>query len=383
MHSPETPKMPSGKASKGTVQVIASHDRLQLRFRYGGERHYFSVGLPDTPTGRMVAQQRASQIQLDILSGNFDTTLAKYKTAPTEPEKAKPTAPSLPELWEKFCEVKEPVVAPGTWRNGYCVNTSHLGRCPHKQLKDAHKVFDWAMTHLNPDPAKRFIQALSSCCRWAKRNDLIDQNPFEGLSGDIKIPKTSEDKTDIDPFTRAERQAIISGFENNRYYAYYSPVVRFLFCTGCRPSEAAGLQWKHITTDDIIFDQAVVDSVRGRVLKDGLKTQLKRKFPINKQLRQLLTAHQPSQARRSDLVFPSPEGQFMNFHNFRNRGWSAVLEELGIRYRKPYQARHTFITHCLEEGISVSQVAKWVGNSPEIIMKHYAGTLARFQVPEI
>ena len=277
MHSPETPKTSSGKASKGTVKVIASHGRLQLRFRYGGERHYLSLGLPDTPTGRLVAQQRANQIQLDILSGNFDATLAKYKTAPAEPVKA--------------------------------------------------------MTHLNPDPAKRFIQALSSCCRWAKRNDLIDQNPFEGLSGDIKIPKTSEDRTDIDPFTREERQAIISGFENNRYYAYYSPVVRFLFCTGCRPSEAAGLQWKHITTDDIIFDQAVVDSVRGRVLKDGLKTQLKRKFPINKQLRQLLTDHRPPQAKRSDLVFPSSEGQFLNFHNFRNRGWSAVLEELGIRYR--------------------------------------------------
>jgi len=129
MHSPETPKTPSGKASKGTVKVIASHDRLQLRFRYSSERHYLSVGLPDTPTGRMVAQQRASQIQLDILSGNFDTTLAKCKTAPVEPVKAKPTAPPIPELWEKFCEVKEPVVAPGTWRNGYCVNTSHLAAC--------------------------------------------------------------------------------------------------------------------------------------------------------------------------------------------------------------------------------------------------------------
>ncbi|PSR18848.1 hypothetical protein C8255_05400 [filamentous cyanobacterium CCP3] len=35
MHSPQTPKTPSGKASKGTVKVIASYDRLQLRFRFG------------------------------------------------------------------------------------------------------------------------------------------------------------------------------------------------------------------------------------------------------------------------------------------------------------------------------------------------------------
>ena len=154
-------------------------------------------------------------------------------------------------------------------------------------------------------------------------------------------------------------------------------------CAGCRSSEAAGLQWKHITSQDIIFDQAVVDSVHGRVLKDGLKTQLKRKFPINDQLQQLLNAHRPSPVEATDLVFPSPEGHFLNFHNFRNRGWLAVLTELGVRYRKPYQTRHTFITHCLEEGVSVQQVAKWVGNSPEVIMKHYAGTLAQFKVPEI
>lgn len=383
IHPFETPKTPSGKASKGTVQVIASHDRLQLRFRHGGKRHYLSMGLPDTPTGRIVAQQKAHQIQLDILSGNFDDTLAKYKTNPVETPKAKPAVPPLPELWERFCEVKKLTVAPGTWRNGYCVNTAHLERCPHKHLKDAQKIFDWAVTHLNPDPAKRFIQALSSCCRWARRNHLIDHNPFEGLSGDIKIPKASADRTDIDPFTRDERQAIIDGFEQSRYYRYYAPLVKFLFCTGCRPSEAAGVQWKHITSQDIIFDQAVVDSVHGRVLKDGLKTQLKRKFPINDQLQALLGAHRPSQVSLDDLVFPSPEGHFLNFHNFRNRGWLAVLTELGIRYRKPYQARHTFITHCLEEGISVPQVAKWVGNSPEVIMKHYAGTLAKFQVPEI
>jgi hypothetical protein len=36
----------------------------------------------------------------------------------------------------------------------------------------------------------------------------------------------------------------------------------------------------------------------------------------------------------------------------------------------------------LEKGVTVVQVAKWVGNSPEIIMKHYAGTIRQIQVPE-
>jgi hypothetical protein len=37
----------------------------------------------------------------------------------------------------------------------------------------------------------------------------------------------------------------------------------------------------------------------------------------------------------------------------------------------------------LEAGATVVQVAKWAGNSPEIIMKHYAATTRQVQVPEL
>jgi integrase len=76
---------------------------------------------------------------------------------------------------------------------------------------------------------------------------------------------------------------------DSQNYQYYTSLVKFLVCTGCRPSEAAGLQWKYITEHDIIFDQALLDSVRGRVLKDGLKMQRKHKFPINEQLREVFS----------------------------------------------------------------------------------------------
>ncbi len=72
-------KTPTGKASKGSVQVIASNRRLQLRFRYAGKRRYLSLGLPDDRDNRLAAEMKARQIQLDILSGNFDETLDKYR----------------------------------------------------------------------------------------------------------------------------------------------------------------------------------------------------------------------------------------------------------------------------------------------------------------
>lgn len=76
MHS----KALTGKLCKGSVQIITSHDRLQLRFRFAGKRHYLSLGFPDSTTNRKLAEKKAREIELDILSGNFDQTLQKYKT---------------------------------------------------------------------------------------------------------------------------------------------------------------------------------------------------------------------------------------------------------------------------------------------------------------
>jgi integrase len=67
-------KTPTGKASKGSVSIINSNGRLQLRFRHGGTRHYISLGVPDSPEGRKLAEMKAREIELDILSGNFDST---------------------------------------------------------------------------------------------------------------------------------------------------------------------------------------------------------------------------------------------------------------------------------------------------------------------
>jgi len=55
---------------------------------------------------------------------------------------------------------------------------------------------------------------------------------------------------------------------------------------------------------------------------------------------------------------------------------------LDLEYRKPYQTRHTFITLALENRMEVKDVAKLVGNSPEVIYRHYAGYMRQLTVPE-
>ena len=67
------------KAAKGTVKIESDKGWLRLRFSFQGRRYAFSLSLPDTKVNRTVAEHKARQIELDILSGNFDPTLKKYK----------------------------------------------------------------------------------------------------------------------------------------------------------------------------------------------------------------------------------------------------------------------------------------------------------------
>jgi integrase len=129
----------------------------------------------------------------------------------------------------------------------------------------------------------------------------------------------------------------------------------------------------------ITFSEAVVYGKR-----KGTKTGKIRRFPVNKQLLEvLLEVQMKFPATPESLVFPSPTGITIDSHNFLNRAWTTVLKGLPIHYRKQYCTRHTFITLCLESGVKVKQVAEWVGNSPHMIWQHYAGLVSECDVPEL
>lgn len=194
-----------------------------------------------------------------------------------------------------------------------------------------------------------------------------------------------------------EATTIIEAFENNRYYNHYANFVHFLFMTGCRTGEAIALKWKHINPQmtQITFCESFSSHFR---IRKGTKTHKSRKFPINAQLKALLQSIKSKNFSPEDLVFPSPTGKEIDGHNFLNRAWKGYKNRHGTqidgivtqlvkegkveRYRCQYNTRHTFITMALEANVSVPQVSKWVVNTPEIILKHYAGNIRQVQVPE-
>lgn len=376
------------KSSGGTVKVKNSNNRLQLVFTYSGKRHYISLGISDTPLNLKLAQDKAFEVQRDIEYGEFDPTYERYKPeletveVPEEPiEEDIPL--DLPALWAKYIEVRQAGKSPSTIRM-YRWVAKHLERCEVKQLDEPQAVSDWLIGHVPADSTKRVLTQLSACCKWAKKSGILNSNPFEGMAADIKVKKVSNEEFEIFPFTRQERDRIIKAFKQNCYYNGYAAMVEFLFLTGCRPSEAVALKWKHVNETTISFEQSRVYSGHGYTLKDGLKTQRARKFPINTQLARLLTEIKPEHVQREQLLFPSPKGKYITWNNFTNRAWQTVMASLAdIEYRNPYQTRHTFCSLCREAGISSIQIANWVGNSATMIDRVYAKAVEKIEVPEL
>ncbi|MEO0684899.1 MAG: tyrosine-type recombinase/integrase [Cyanobacteria bacterium J06649_11] len=399
-------KTPTGRASKGSVSVILSNGRLQLRFHFARKRDYISTGYPDTPHHRKLAKLKASEIEKDILFERFDPNdLDKYKSqvdsgeiTPFTPSST-PSASqaSLVQLWEKYTDFKRSSLSPSTLAKDY----TKIARCieiqlPSKSLKDAIAIRDWLVANKTANSAKRILTQLAACCQWALKSQMINHNPFFGMASEIKIPKSQSGASDINPFSLEERDKIIQSFKDNHFYNHYAPLIEFLFMSGCRPSEAVALQWKHISEDfrTIRFEQAVVEAEKGLVCKKGLKTQKKRSFPANNKLVALLESIKPEDATGETKVFPSPKGKWIDVHNLTNRVWRSVLQELSgtIEYRKLYQTRHTFITAALETPIptpdgrtkmlDAKDVAKLVGTIPKMIYEHYAGASKELFVPE-
>ena len=246
------------KAKSGSVRIRNSNDRLQLVFTFAKKRYFISTGLSDIPYHRKLAQDKALEVERDIAYGNFDSNNTdKYKvtTALSESEEillSDPT-PILADLWDKYTTARSTDKSPCTLRMyGWVAN--HLKRCPFTLPTESQAIFDWLNAHVPADSAKRVLMHLSACCRWAKKSGIIDSNPFDGYSSEIKLKKRGTQDEEINPFSRDERDRLIEAFKNSRYYNCYAPLVQFLFLTGCRPSEGLALSWGDIHKNFISFN---------------------------------------------------------------------------------------------------------------------------------
>jgi integrase len=360
------------RTPKGSISVATVQGRLKLRFPrpwFGGEQVYLALEIPDTEDNRIYAQGKARDIQIEYIRGQFDWELKKYR--PQHGQTKVERKLTLSDLWGRYCAYKAHKLKPKTL--DYWVNTigKHIDRCPHQSIDQSLVIRDWLLGATTPNMTSRILAGLATAVDWGIKHQAIVMtgNPFKGMSADIAVERSDPKPNALSP---SEKVRILGSFSTNRYYKHYANWVRFLLLTGCRPSEAIGLEWIQIDSDctRIRFDRSIV-KIGSKVIRNKKsKTNRVRTFPCQPELIELLGELKNSRST-NPLVFPAPSGIPIDYDNFSQRGWANIVEPILGRSSTPYSCRDTFITEQLAAGKPIAIIAKWVDNSPQIIQSRY------------
>jgi integrase len=367
--------MPHPETKTGKVDIVVQRDRLRLRWSWikslggDGKRYVMPLGLASNPINERVAAAKAKLIEQDLATGHFDPTLAKYRSE-------QPTVSSLTvvDLFEQFMIGKTPHVYKTTlikYRGLLTHLKKFFRRKPAKGLSESDAVAfrDWLLKSegLEPITVRDKLFLMSACWKWAMREKLILENPWEALTASFKVPPKQKTK----PFTRDEVKAIVQGFRTDPEYCYYADFVEFFLSIGCRTGEAVALCWHHLSDDCSVVwigQSVTVDGDR-----KATKTNVARSFPLPERLQKLLLARRPLGYNPEAPVFPSRrKGNEISTRNFAKRAWTSVLTKLNIDYRRPYTSRHTSASIAIfEYGENPAVVARRLGHDPKTLYKSY------------
>ena len=84
---------------------------------------------------------------------------------------------------------------------------------------------------------------------------------------------------------------------------------------------------------------------------------------------------------KSEFIFSDPKtGEpWANADAIRKKAWVPTLKKAGVRYRNPYQTRHTFATRHISRGVNLFWLSGQMGHKgPEMLFRHYGTYLAEY-----
>jgi integrase len=207
---------------------------------------------------------------------------------------------------------------------------------------------------------------LRSALALSIRDGVIKSSPIEGLES------ASHQRPEADPFTIEEAESIIAALARH----YDEQVSRYFgvkFYTGLRTSESLALRWDWIDWRANIM--AVGEAVVLGEHKDRTKTNRVRYVKLNSRALQLLREQKPATFLRKDgLIFPDPRTgeRWTDDEPPRELYWRPCLKRIGMRYRSPYETRHTYATMLLMAGQKPGFAAGQMGHTVEMFLRTYA-----------
>ncbi|MFC7515124.1 tyrosine-type recombinase/integrase [Herbaspirillum sp. GCM10030257] len=369
----------------GTGVKAASETSIEITFTYRGKRCRERIKLAPTPANLKRAAQHRAAVMDAIVKGTFDYHV-------TFPDSTRA---------EQFVERKGEVVTVEKYLDGWLERQrSHLkastydgyrktvlnhltpefGKLRLTELKRMH-IKDWcAKQKTTSKSIRNRLSVLRAALTEAMQDELIESNPLFGWQWKMKESISTED--DVDPFSADEQSAILAkltGQERNLF--------QFAFWTGLRTSELIALQW-----GDVDWQRGTIE-IRRALTRAAIANKSEGETPKTKSGRRHVKLLSPAfEAIQAQKAFT----YLTDGHIFKNprtdkhwsgdlvirTSWQRALKLAKVRYRRPYQTRHTFASMMLTAGESPMWVAQQMGHKDWTMIARVYGKWIKDAQPE-
>lgn len=248
----------------------------------------------------------------------------------------------------------------------------HLAVLPISELTSQH-INDWVKQQtIAAKTVKNRLVVLRGAVKIAMEEGALRSDPFELVTlKNLASKKNRKRKSEpINPLSLEEVRKVINAPKSLRLQAN----LQVAFFTGCRPGELLGLRWQDVDLEGGWLH--ITGSVVLGVYDDGTKTATsKRSIKLLPVVKQALENIQ----RINEILEINPEFVILNQFKKRyatDKGWYSTwchaVKLAKVKYRNPYQARHTFASLLLMQGEPITWVANQLGhNSTEMVIRTY------------
>jgi integrase len=345
----------------GMVGVrAASKTTIEITFQLAGKRHRERLQLIPTPSNLKKAQRHRDAIIEAIDAGVFDYAT----TFPDSKHALKPVTLTLERYLAEWLSAKRPTLKASTIAGYDKIIGQIIAQFGNVQLHQLTRrmVREWvAGMECSTKRISNILSPLRSALQDAVYDDLIKVNPLYGWN--YKKNEPPREKR-IDPFT-AEEQAILLKQASNQASLW----ITFAMWTGLRTSEQIALQW-----GDIDWNRGVMQISRAKT-QDAKQAETPKTTSGIREVKLLPPAldaltHQKKYTFLADgPVFVNPRTQqaWTGDQPIRRTLWIPLLKKAGIRYRSPYQTRHTYASMMLSAGEPLAWVSKQLGHSDVLV----------------
>lgn len=355
--------------------------RYVLSFTYKGIYCRETLSIDVSPANERYAARRLGEITLAIERGDF-----RYADYFPDSPKCKlfgTTAKSttVKEYVEKYIETCE--------RRGVESSTLKAYRSNLRSLKDFHSipvkdlstamVRDWILRQtISQKTIRNQLSVLRPALDDAVMDGLLKENPLRQINASKYIKETdAKTRDDVDPFTPVEVSAILSVAKARSELEY--ALFLFAFETGMRSGELIALEWTDIdwVNKTVHVSKSIVEGK-----EKAPKTNAgKRVVELSEKALEALTILKPFTMLMGKAIFlcPLTMERWTTSDQIRKASWRHIIQLAKVRYRKPYNTRHTFATKHISQNANIWWLAKQMGHrSPEMLFKHYGSFIKEY-----